>query len=315
MASTLGASILPAFSLKKRGGTKTKATVAIDITEKEKIPVKIVTFDFTGTLGKVNGPTEDHYIRALQDVIDGKKLVYDDWNFEDEQEKLKSHLFPAFVVAYKDQMRRFPNFGYGKMTTRRWWDNVIYETFSKAGLPKEVLNDVKEPVGRLLYDNFAKGDVWILFPEVLHMLDELKSNGIRMGVVSNFDERLEGILKHLGILGYFKFVLTSVDIGIEKPSPAIFEKVMELSETEFPEEILHVGDTIRTDVEGAMNMGMPFVFVERDGEDGALAIVDMLKERGLQQDYLAPGGISTNHTKCNVVRSLASVVDIVESHR
>ena len=41
-----------------------------------------------------------------------------------------------------------------------------------------------------LYDQFTSPSYWIVYDDVIDCLKELKSNGLTLGVISNFDERL-----------------------------------------------------------------------------------------------------------------------------
>jgi hypothetical protein len=52
------------------------------------------------------------------------------------------------------------------------------------------LGPVKEHVFDDLYEHFKNPDAWETFPEVEATLQALKSMNIRIGVISNFDERL-----------------------------------------------------------------------------------------------------------------------------
>jgi HAD superfamily hydrolase (TIGR01549 family) len=74
-----------------------------------------------------------------------------------------------------------------------------------------------------------------------------------MGIISNFDPRLDVLLRNMKINHYFDFVLSSYDCGFEKPDKRIFDKAIEASEIKDldPKECLHIGDTPITDYIGA----------------------------------------------------------------
>lgn len=79
-------------------------------------------------------------------------------------------------------------------------------------------------------------------------------------MISNFDERLEEILINTDIRKYFSFVLTSWLCGREKPDSTIFKEAMKLGETINgtpikPEEIIHIGDNLKLDYQGAKKIG------------------------------------------------------------
>ena len=94
-------------------------------------------------------------------------------------------------------------------------------------------------------------------------LDELAAGGVRLAVVSNWDERLEPLLRRLRLHSYFEAVAVSCDVGFTKPSPVIFAHALRKLGVA-PEVAMHVGDRVREDVEGARAAGMTAALVHRD---------------------------------------------------
>ena len=129
-----------------------------------------------------------------------------------------------------------------------------------------------------LFDRFAHADSWQLYPEVEEVLDRLASRKLRLGIISNWDERLPAVLEGLGLLEYFETVTYSAIVGVEKPHSAIFGRA--LSDLKLPPaRVLHVGDSRRRDVEGAEAVGMPAFLLDRHGGDGDLASLTDLPRR------------------------------------
>ena len=69
---------------------------------------------------------------------------------------------------------------------------------------------------------------------------------------------------NLGLLPHLDFSITSQEVGAEKPSPLIFERALERAGAQ-PENAVHVGDQIASDIEGAVNVGINAVLLDRDG--------------------------------------------------
>lgn len=87
-------------------------------------------------------------------------------------------------------------------------------------------------------------------------LDRLRSHGLRLAVVANWDCALPEHLESAGLVGFFDTVVTSARAGAAKPDPAIFR--LALSELGVPpERALHVGDE-PVDEEGARAAGLAF---------------------------------------------------------
>ena len=83
---------------------------------------------------------------------------------------------------------------------------------------------------------------------------------------------LRGFLDHHGVLDHFDHWSFSDEVGCFKPFPPIFEHAMSGLGVPEPGEIAHVGDGRRTDVAGALAMGMTAVratwFADRGPETG-----------------------------------------------
>lgn len=88
---------------------------------------------------------------------------------------------------------------------------------------------------------------------------------VKVGVVSNNHtaEQREKI-QAIGIAGYLDFVLTSEDVGVEKPKPAIFHAALARAGAK-PEEAVMVGDSWPADIVGARSAGIPAVWLNRRG--------------------------------------------------
>jgi 2-haloalkanoic acid dehalogenase type II len=102
----------------------------------------------------------------------------------------------------------------------------------------------------------ARNDV-VLFEEVLSVLERL-ARRYTLGALSNgnADIRLVG-LDHL-----FDFALNAVAVGAAKPEPAMFEAACRHLNLP-PGQIVHVGDDPYHDVQGAAQVGLRTVWVNR----------------------------------------------------
>jgi HAD superfamily hydrolase (TIGR01549 family) len=79
----------------------------------------------------------------------------------------------------------------------------------------------------------------------------------RLGLLSNFDDSQTGreVLLDTGTAHLFEAVIISADVGLRKPNPRIFERILTMLDLA-PGEILFVGDTPEHDVLGANRAGM-----------------------------------------------------------
>ncbi|MDP3920294.1 MAG: HAD-IA family hydrolase [Candidatus Omnitrophota bacterium] len=140
---------------------------------------------------------------------------------------------------------------------RDWWHELVSEVFSEIG----GISDFEEFFTEL-YDIFAHAGSWRLYEDVTEVLADLKRRGKRLGIVSNWDSRLFGLCKGLGVDGHFDFIIASAVFGASKPNPKIFEEAVKLSGVS-PEHAVHVGDSYQDDVVGARRAGIGAVLIDR----------------------------------------------------
>jgi putative hydrolase of the HAD superfamily len=151
--------------------------------------------------------------------------------------------------------------GAGAGDAKDWWRRVVRECFAPyapAGFEKMFQG---------LWDHFARGAAWMVYEDVTPTFEALRARGKMLGLVSNWDERLEGILKELGLARWLDCVVISHQVGAEKPEPAIFRRAARLCGLA-PGRILHVGDSYEQDVLGARAAGMQAVWLRRAGAAG-----------------------------------------------
>jgi HAD superfamily hydrolase (TIGR01549 family) len=107
-------------------------------------------------------------------------------------------------------------------------------------------------------------------------LQRLLDAGAKLGIVCDVGLTSSATLRHrlegFGLLRFFDHWSFSDDVGCFKPYPPIFEHAMAGLAVDDPAEIAHVGDGRRTDIAGALAMGMTTVraawFVDRGPETG-----------------------------------------------
>jgi len=217
-------------------------------------PLKLITFDFLGTVGRFKGRPLEHYA----DVIGQSGLKFK-----------KESLGKGFQKAIVETEANLPNFGYGRMTSVSWWTGVVSSTIKYAAeLEQQTIKLPNEKIQKLaqaLYHRFSGPETYEVFPETIEVLQQVRKEypETTVGIISNTDERLHTILESLDLMRHFDFVITSKQVGFAKPHPHIFKTALKAAQTQ-AEESLHVGDNAFNDYEGALNAGMNAVLVNRN---------------------------------------------------
>ena len=101
----------------------------------------------------------------------------------------------------------------------------------------------------------------VIHPDTAGVLDDLRSRGLKLGVVSNADGRIEGDIRRRGLGDHFATVVDSHVVGVEKPDPKIFSIAMERIGSQ-PDETIYVGDVYAIDILGARSAGMEAILVD-----------------------------------------------------
>mgnify|MGYP005845406971 CR=1 FL=1 len=151
---------------------------------------------------------------------------------------------------------------------RQWWEQIVRQVFEGCA-PSDFSAFFSE-----LYATFARPETWAVFPDVLPAFSGLRARGVRLGVVSNFDGRLEGILTGLRLRLWLDVVVTSSQAGAAKPSPEIFHVAARKLALP-PERLWHVGDDRVEDVAGAEAAGLRAFLIDRGGCAGAGCLTDL----------------------------------------
>ncbi len=147
-----------------------------------------------------------------------------------------------------------------------FWESLVTRLCALAGHNQPSAFAVAE-----LFHVFSRASSWRLFPEVETVLEELRATGLRLAVISNWDQRLEPLLEDFGLSQYFSAIITSAQVGHAKPDPRIFHAALKALELE-PVQALHVGDDRLHDFEGAASAGLQAFLVNRaQGKDLSMA--------------------------------------------
>lgn len=145
----------------------------------------------------------------------------------------------------------------GRSTDGERTEAYLEALFLEAGIPADRLDEVRSCLGRL----HDERHLWSGIADDAHAtLTRLRNAGLRLGVVSNSDGRVEEALEVAGLRGYFDVVVDSTLAGVEKPDPAIFRLALATLGVP-PESALYVGDLYEVDVVGARAAGIEAVLL------------------------------------------------------
>ncbi|KAM3877712.1 haloacid dehalogenase-like hydrolase domain-containing protein 3 [Diretmus argenteus] len=169
----------------------------------------------------------------------------------------------AFRQAYRHYSSHYPNYGVTQgLDGRIWWMRVVRDTFSRCRVQEPALLDT---LAHKLYHNFCSPENWEVFPDSKKALESCSSLGLKLGVVSNFDSRLEGILRACDLLSHFSFLVTSEEAGVAKPHPAIFHQALQRCGVAATN-VAHIGDHYVYDYLTSRSLGIHGFLLDRQSK-------------------------------------------------
>ncbi|KAI3893932.1 hypothetical protein MKX03_020115 [Papaver bracteatum] len=213
--------------------------------------LRCITVDVTGTLIAYKGQLGDYYCMAAKSA----GLPCPDYK----------RMHEGFKIAYTDMARQYPCFGHAaKMPNIVWWKTCVRDSFVKAGYDYD--EDTFEKVFRRIYATFGSAAPYTIFPDSQPFLRWARKQGLIVGIVSNAEYRYQDVI--LPSLGLNKgtewdFGVFSGLEGVEKPNPRIYEIALERAGNIPPEEVLHIGDSMRKDYIPATSLGMHGLLLDR----------------------------------------------------
>jgi putative hydrolase of the HAD superfamily len=110
-----------------------------------------------------------------------------------------------------------------------------------------------------LIEHFKTDECWTVTPGSVKLLERLKNNNVKLGVISNFDPRLRDLLRLFDLYQYFDVIVLSHEVQLSKPDKAIFD--IALKQSALPKtdcnssSLLHIGDNEKLDYVGAISAG------------------------------------------------------------
>jgi HAD superfamily hydrolase (TIGR01549 family) len=144
--------------------------------------------------------------------------------------------------------------------------NFGYEEFFRgwmgaAGIPEKELRDILKRF-QILH---AEACMWrVVRPGTHEALDRLKSAGLKLGIVSNAEGRVEADARRFGLAKYFDVIIDSHVVGVEKPNPKIFQIALDALGVP-PQQAMYAGDIYSIDMIGARRAGIAGKLIDQHG--------------------------------------------------
>ncbi len=206
--------------------------------------IRAVTFDAYGTLVQLDKPYH-RLVRHLERF--GLRVPHD----------IAKQVFMAEMAYYREHHVE-GNTPEQLLSLRHRCADLLFQGLDRAGYPSRFSADQKLEV-------LMRSIRFRLFEDVPMILRWCASRGFATGVISNWDCSLKTTLEELCPSYPFNCVIISASEGMTKSDPGLFLKATKCLSLN-PSQIVHIGDEVDSDFDGARAAGFVAVLLDRTGE-------------------------------------------------
>ena len=208
---------------------------------------KAVFFDWFNTLALYHPPREGIHAAACRE-----------FGIEVSEERISRSLPAADQFFMEENARSSVE---KRSPEERAQVYAQYEKRMLSGAGVEVSDELALRIMQEASKSF-KGLVFALYDDVLPTLELLKQRGLILGLISNIERDMDPVCAELGLAPYLDFMVTSREVGADKPRPPIFLAALEKAGVK-ASEAMHVGDQYHSDVIGAREVGIRPMLLDR----------------------------------------------------
>lgn len=210
-----------------------------------------VFFDWTNTLVRVRGSVGEIYVEHARRYGLAPVAQAIDDDFAHVIQSLPQHTTPGLTdpeIASRE---------------REWWRQVSRRSLDPFGpFPRfdEFFDDV--------FEFFRRREAWELLPAARETLETLRAQGRHLGIISDMDSRLYDALNALDLASFFETIALSFRVGYQKPERRLFLDALTRAGADATR-AAHVGDSLTSDVEGALDAGLIAIHLDETGTSTA----------------------------------------------
>ena len=116
-----------------------------------------------------------------------------------------------------------------------------------------------------IYDQWSVNHHFEMYDDVAPVLAELQKRGFIVGAITNSHRSLDAFREHFSLGDIITVSVSGFEHGYMKPHRSIFDAALERAGVASSHAMM-VGDSLKHDIEGALNAGWHAVMLRRSGE-------------------------------------------------
>lgn len=156
---------------------------------------------------------------------------------------------------------------------RAFWVMQVSDWLKAMDMPNESALDLHMIGEKEIFE--VPSSTFKQFDDAIPCLENLKAVGYQLAVLSNWDNSLHKCLEAQGLTPYFNAVFASLEEGVEKPDPKLFQIVLDHFGVS-ASETFHVGDEPLDDFKGAQDIGIPAALLDRAATNPTKPVINSL---------------------------------------
>ncbi len=141
------------------------------------------------------------------------------------------------------------------------WDTYSAGTMSEEDMWTDISKRYGQAIGPENWDVWNHAADMAPLPEMVTLVDELRSAGHTIGLLSNVIPNTEKEIRAAGWYDLFDFTVLSNEVGLHKPDVKIYQLAMQHMPDIHPEEVVYLDDQARCLVP-AHELGMQTILVQ-----------------------------------------------------
>lgn len=219
-------------------------------------PIELVTFDLYDTLIELHPPRWERLARSLAAegitadplaLREADRAAEDFYTIENGARPIRDRPAEERIAFRIEHMRRW-------LAAAGLDDDPEFA----AGVRSRFISEFEEAPDHRHYR---------LFDDVMPALRRLRSAGLKTALISNADRDVTVIALHFAFADLMDVIVTSALVGYEKPDPRTFHAAIEPLGVD-PARAVHIGDQPKSDIVGALGIGMQAVLLDRYDRHG-----------------------------------------------
>jgi REG-2-like HAD superfamily hydrolase len=176
-----------------------------------------------------------------------------------EEERLTDK-FRKAEAFFRESMKANPRTWADEQAIATFWTayyTALLRPLVEAHHERQLALSVQEIIRQ--YSSFTR---WELFPDVLPTLQALQNKGFTLGIISDWENSLAGIVRGLKLVDYFDCLTISAATRYSKPDPALYDLALRRADV-IGDYAIHIGDSYIQDVLGARSVGITPILIDR----------------------------------------------------